>query len=249
MKSELLRLSKKLEEDNEKFDVENFKYSNRRLFWNLVWFLELNDMDISFMLPYSSELPNEKELNLEHLKDFIDNRYKPDQEINIEKIVKNKDSNLDFLICSNRDSLQGQNINEEEIKNDLFNKNKIRYEKYDLNIQKIFRFHISDISGLVSYLSFNNYMENIGYNEYPTQFKEAPEISLSNLNEQEIPKKNITYRDSNDIRLSKGKHSMLILDDKIEQEYRIIKILFVYYCLCHHEYKDTDDNAVGNLGI
>ena len=214
MKSELLRLSKKLEEDNEKFDVENFKYSNRRLFWNLVWFLELNDMDISFMLPYSSELPNEKELNLEHLKDFIDNRYKPDQEINIEKIVKNKDSNLDFLICSNRDSLQGQNIKEEEIKNDLFNKNKIRYEKYDLNIQKIFRFHISDISGLVSYLSFNNYMENIGYNEYPTQFKEAPEISLSNLNEQEIPKKNITYRDSNDIRLSKGKHSMLILDDK-----------------------------------
>ena len=32
-----------------------------------------------------------------------------------------------------------------------------------------------------------------------------------------------------------------ILDDKIEQEYRIIKILFVYYCLCHHEYKDTDE--------
>ena len=32
-----------------------------------------------------------------------------------------------------------------------------------------------------------------------------------------------------------------ILDNKIEQEYRIIKILFMYYCLCHHEYKDTDE--------
>ena len=32
-----------------------------------------------------------------------------------------------------------------------------------------------------------------------------------------------------------------ILDNKIEQEYRIIKLLFVYYCLCHHEYKDTDE--------
>ena len=32
-----------------------------------------------------------------------------------------------------------------------------------------------------------------------------------------------------------------ILDNKIEHEYRIIKILFVFYCLCHHEYKDTDE--------
>ena len=32
-----------------------------------------------------------------------------------------------------------------------------------------------------------------------------------------------------------------ILDNKIEQEYRIIKLLFIYYCLCHHEYQDCDE--------
>ena len=32
-----------------------------------------------------------------------------------------------------------------------------------------------------------------------------------------------------------------ILDNKVEQEYRIIKILFTFYCLCHYEYKDTNE--------
>ena len=216
IKSELLKLTKKLEEDNEKIDVENFKFNNKRLFWNLVWFFEVNDMDISFMLPYSEENQNEKELNLEHLKEFIDKRYKPEKEINLEKIVKNKDLSLDFLICSNRESLQGQNIKENEIKNDLFNKNKIRYEKYDLIIQKIFRFHINEQNGMTSYLSLKNYSENIGYNEYPTQFKEVPEISINYLNEPENPKKNITFKDSNDVRLSRKKKSF-ILEEKNQE--------------------------------
>ena len=214
MKNELLKLSKKLEEDNEKFDVENFKYNNKRLFWNLVWFFELNDMDVSFMLPYSGEVQDEKALDLELLKEFIDRRYKPEKEINLEKIVKNKDLNLDFLLCSNRDSFLGQNINEDEIKNNLFKKNKIRYEKYDLVIQKIFRFHLSDKKGMISYLSLNVYSENLGYNDYPTQFKEAPEITLSYLNELENRNKNITYKDSNDVKLSIKKNPMLILDEK-----------------------------------
>ena len=32
-----------------------------------------------------------------------------------------------------------------------------------------------------------------------------------------------------------------ILDNKIEQEYRIINLFFMFYCLCHHEYKDTNE--------
>ena len=63
-------------------------------------------------------------------------------------------------------------------------------------------------------MSLNVYSENLGYNDYPTQFKEAPEITLSYLNELENRKKNITYKDSNDVKLSIKKNPMLILDEK-----------------------------------
>ena len=61
MKNELLKLAKKLEKENKKIDVDNFKFNHKRLFWNLLWYLQLNDMEISFMLPYSSELQTENE--------------------------------------------------------------------------------------------------------------------------------------------------------------------------------------------
>ena len=61
MKNELLKLEKKLEKENKKIDVDNFKFNHKRLFWNLLWYLQLNDMEISFMLPYSSELQTENE--------------------------------------------------------------------------------------------------------------------------------------------------------------------------------------------
>ena len=32
-----------------------------------------------------------------------------------------------------------------------------------------------------------------------------------------------------------------IIDNKVEQEYRIIKILLIFYCLCHYEYRDSDE--------
>ena len=213
MKNELLKLAKNLENEREKFDVENFKFNNLRLFWNLIWYFELNQMDSSFMLPYTNEVQNDDNLNLENLKKFIDTKYIPEKDINIEKIVKNPNLNFDILFCSNRDSLQGQNINEEEIKNDLFIKNKNRYEKYDLVIQKIFRLHISDKNGMISYMSFNNYSENIGFNEYPTQFKEIPEINLDNINEP----KSLLYKDTNDINITKNTSNILLNDDKFSE--------------------------------
>ena len=213
MKNELLKIAKNLENEREKFDVENFKFNNLRLFWNLIWYFELNQMDSSFMLPYTNEVQNDDNLNLENLKKFIDTKYIPEKDINIEKIVKNPNLNFDILFCSNRDSLQGQNINEEEIKNDLFIKNKNRYEKYDLVIQKIFRLHISDKNGMISYMSFNNYSENIGFNEYPTQFKEIPEINLDNINEP----KSLLYKDTNDINITKNTSNILLNDDKFSE--------------------------------
>jgi hypothetical protein len=83
MKNELLKLAKNLENEREKFDVENFKFNNLRLFWNLIWYFELNQMDSSFMLPYTNEVQNDDNLNLENLKKFIDTKYIPEKDINI----------------------------------------------------------------------------------------------------------------------------------------------------------------------
>ena len=212
MKNELLKLAKKLEKENKKIDVDNFKFNHKRLFWNLLWYLQLNDMEISFMLPYSSELQTENETFSDNLKDSIEEKYKPGENINIENIVKNKDLNLDILVFS-KDSELGQGINSEEIKNEIFHKNKNRYEQYDLFIQKIFRFHISDKKGMTSYLGFNNFSENIGYNEYPTQFKEVPEISINYTKESDNEKKNAISKDSNDLSLLSQKKHTQILED------------------------------------
>ena len=185
IKKELLELAKKLEKEGKHLNVENFKMNHKKLFWNLAWYFELNGMDISFMLPYANDINQGNnnnnsitDLNLENLKKFVDIKYKPEKDINIEKIVNNKNKEIDFLICSDRNSLLGKNINEEDTKNHLFNKSKTRYEKYDLSIQKIFKFEINNTQGMISYLSFENYCENIGYNEYPSQYKEIEEINL-----------------------------------------------------------------------
>lgn len=179
IKNELLKLSKILEDEQRTFDVENFKLNNNILFWNIIWYLQLNGMDISFMLPYSGDITSKEKQNLENLKKFINTKYKPEKDINIEKIVHNNELNIDFLFCKNRDSLEGQNINEIEIKNELFNQIKSKYEQYDLIEQKIFKFQINPNKGFISYMRFNDYSENIGYNEYPSQYKEIPDITIN----------------------------------------------------------------------
>ena len=180
IKAELLRIAKTLEEEQKKFDVENFKSNNKILFWNLVWYLQLNSMDISFMIPYMKKIDSHENQNLEKLNSFIVTRKKPEKDINIEKIVHQPDLNIDFLYCNNRYSLEGQNINEIDIKDKIFkNKIKYRYEEYDLVAQKIFKFQINPKKGFISYMSFNNYTDNIGYNEYPTQYKEVPDYTIN----------------------------------------------------------------------
>ena len=185
IKSELLNLAKKLEDEQKKLDVENFKLNNTILFWNLIWYLQLNSMDISFMLPYMPETESNENINLDNLKNCIQIKQRPEKRINIEKIVHQPDLNIDFLYYQKPGSLEGENINEFEIKDKLFKKIKYRYEQYDLIAQKVFKFQINSKKGFISYMRFNNYTYNIGYNEYPTRYEE---ISETTINYSFIPK-------------------------------------------------------------
>ena len=77
-----------------------------------------------------------------------------------------------------------------------------------------------------SYLSFNNYSENIGYNEYPTQFKEVPDTIINYSNQSDITKKNDISKDSNDLSLSsENKHSQIL--GNVKNEYGLINKNFM----------------------
>ena len=50
IKKRLLKIAKDL--GDKKFDVEMFKKNYKELFWNVVWFFEVNHLDTSLMLSY-----------------------------------------------------------------------------------------------------------------------------------------------------------------------------------------------------
>ena len=170
IKKRLLKIAKDLGEN--KFNLEMFKKNYKDIFWNLVWFFELNNMDISFMLPYSYESCNILNDNQsERIKKAVIKKYKREQDIDIEKIVKNTDLNVSIIFYGNVKAL-GEKIDQEDIKNNVFTSVKNKYSLNDLVEQKIFQFQINSKIGMISYIGFNSFSENIGYNEYPVQFED-----------------------------------------------------------------------------
>ena len=170
IKKQLLKIAKDL--GDKKFDVEMFKKNHKELFWNAVWFFELNNMDISFMLPYSYESCNfVNDDKSEKIKKAIITKNKRDIDVDIEKIINNPDIHANIIFYGNVEAL-GENITHEKIKNEVFSFVKDKYQMNDLVIQKIFQFYISDKTGMTSYLGFKTFSDNIGYNEYPDKFEE-----------------------------------------------------------------------------
>lgn len=170
MKKQLLKIAKDL--GDRKFDVEMFKKNHKELFWNAVWFFELNNMDISFMLPYSYESCNfVNDDKSEKIKKAIITKNKRDIDVDIEKIINNPDIHANIIFYGNVEAL-GENITHEKIKNEVFSFVKDKYKMNDLAIQKIFQFYMSDKTGMISYLGFNSFSDNIGYNEFPDKFEE-----------------------------------------------------------------------------
>ena len=170
IKKQLLKIAKDL--GDKKFDVEMFKKNHKELFWNAVWFFELNNMDISFMLPYSYESCNfVNDDKSDKIKKAIITKNKRDIDVDIEKIITNPDIHANIIFYGNVEAL-GENITHEKIKNEVFSFVKDKYKMNDLVIQKIFQFYISDKTGMISYLGFKTFSDNIGYNEYPDKFEE-----------------------------------------------------------------------------
>jgi hypothetical protein len=157
IKKNLLQLTTNKKKE-EKFDVENFKSNYPDIFWSLLWYFNLHNIDKNFMLPYQSPLKNVKFNHCEHDADsnniqYIYNRFainKDDEnnEINGKKVFR-------------------LNAKESQIKISK-KKNEIKtYKTEDLCIQNIYEFCIIENLGFFSNRSLYIYNNNIAFNEMP----------------------------------------------------------------------------------
>ena len=149
IKNNLLQLS--AYKKQEKLDIENFRFNYPDIFWSLVWYFDLNNIDISFMLPYKRQIKFDNLNNKTSIK-YINNKFD-----------KNENNN-------NNDNKKIYKINTKN-KNNKFKIFKIKkikmYKTEDLCIQNVFELAIIEKAGLFTYKCLNIYEKNISYNEMP----------------------------------------------------------------------------------
>ena len=90
IKKKLLSIAQNLPKDTN-FNVELFKKNHSTIFWNCIWYFQLNNMEISFMLLYADN--KKKLINLNKLYDFkfnINNNKIKDKNNEINQINYNK---------------------------------------------------------------------------------------------------------------------------------------------------------------
>lgn len=142
LKEKLLEISKLYKEYEEKLNIDLFKREHQLEFWNAIWYFELNEIDISFILPYSdNEIFNLNKMNDEN---------KCTQTLNNHKVsIVNDNKNL-------------------EIERSNY---KYKYFNNDLCEQIVYQFAFIKFQGMVSYKNIFMYEDNINYNELPLIFE------------------------------------------------------------------------------
>jgi hypothetical protein len=157
IKKNLLQLTTNKKKE-EKFDVENFKSNYPDIFWSLLWYFNLHNIDKNFMLPYQSPLKNVKFKRCDNDADnnniqYIYNRFA------LDKVDENNEINGKKVFRLN--------AKESQIKISK-KKNEIKtYKTEDLCIQNIYEFCIIENLGFFSNRSLYIYNNNIAFNEMP----------------------------------------------------------------------------------
>ena len=157
IKKNLLQLTTNKKKE-EKFDVENFKSNYPDIFWSLLWYFNLHNIDKNFMLPYQSPFKNVKFKRCDNDADnnniqYIYNRFALDKVDENNEISGKKVFRL--------------NAKESQIKISK-KKNEIKtYKTEDLCIQNIYEFCIIENLGFFSNRSLYIYNNNIAFNEMP----------------------------------------------------------------------------------
>ena len=142
LKDKLFDISKNFKEFGQKIDIDFFKKEYQLEFWNAIWYFELNNIDISFILPYSD---NDKEVLNEM------NNIKCTQTLNNQKVrIVNDNKNIE--------------IEKSNFKN--------KYFQNELCEQILYQFALIPNVGMISYKNIFMYEDNINYNELPLIFED-----------------------------------------------------------------------------
>ena len=150
LKQQLLQIVSNLHK-NEKFNLESFRFNFPNVFWSLIFYFDLNNIDKSFMLPYLNFDANkvfESNLN-ENIKYDLSNKKG-------KKIEKDEHFTIDLNITKN---FQFKNffLGEKELK---------KFDSENLYIQNIYNLGLID-NIFYSFKNILSYEENISYNELP----------------------------------------------------------------------------------
>ena len=146
LKEKLMEISKQYNELDVTIDIDLFKREHQLEFWNAIWYFKLNNIDISFILPYSD---NDTELLNEM------NNIKYTQPLNDYKVsIVNDNKNID--------------IEKSNFKNKYFSE--------DLCEQIVYQYAFIKDIGMISYKNIFMFEDNINYNEMPLIFENASYI-------------------------------------------------------------------------
>ena len=142
LKEKLMEISKNYKELDQRLDIDLFKRDHQLEFWNAIWYFELNQIDISFILPYSeSEKETPKEINdIKYTKTLLNNH---------KVSIVNDNKNL-------------------EIERSNF---KTKYFQDNLCEQICYQFAFIKDIGMISYKNIYLYEDNINFNELPLAFE------------------------------------------------------------------------------
>ena len=139
LKKKLLQISSLL--NTEGLDIPNFRKNYPEVFWNSVWYFKLKEIDISFMLPYTTPVYLYKLRNETNLNNFAN------------LIMEEEESCLNKM-CNNE--IKNPNIIIKKIKTKT-----IEYNNDNLFIQKVYQFAIIKIVGMITYKQSESYRGNI----------------------------------------------------------------------------------------
>ena len=170
IKNNLLQLAFTSSQKEVKFDIENFRLNFPDLFWSLIWYFDLNNIDKSFMLPYDFIQKNNEE-NIEKNINYIYDKFNLNKDKNDEKEKSAQNIKLSKILNIKDDMVRINKINakNKRTKFNLFKKKKEikKYKSEDLCIQKLFDLAIIENIGFLTFKNLLAYQKNISYNEMP----------------------------------------------------------------------------------
>ena len=161
-----LALNKKKDDHFEHFDIVNFRTNYPDIFWSLIWFFDINNIDKSFMLPYENSLRNHKFKAKNSKIEYFYSIHEKEEDM-----AKNKNINKKIHIINSKTDIKKLNV----FKN---RKRKSKYNTDDLCVQNVYEFAIIENIGILTFKNLSIYEKNISYNEMPLLPCEKDNYSL-----------------------------------------------------------------------